>query len=99
MAKTNQIELERWRSIDASDVISKFADFAKCDQTYVPIKNEKSKRWNVTIRETGEYEIITTGPKWYDTRTKRGGGGAVDLVMHLCNIDFLQAVAKIRGVL
>ncbi len=99
MAKTNQIELERWRSIDASDVISKFADYAKCDETYVPIRNEKSKRWNVTVLETGEYEIIATGPKWYDTRARRGGGGAVDLVMYLFHIDFLRAVAKIRGVL
>jgi len=99
MTKVSKVELDKWRMLNAADVIQKLADYANCDTTYIPIKSEKSSRWYVTIRESGEYEILTTGPKWFDMRSKRGGGGAIDLVMHLYNIDFKQAVAKLRGAL
>ena len=35
---------------------------------------------------------MTTGPKWYDTRAHYGGGGAIDLAMHLLNLSFVEAV-------
>jgi hypothetical protein len=40
----------------------------------------------------GEFEILTTGPKWYDTRAKKGGGGAIDLAMHVLGLSFVDAV-------
>ena len=43
------------------------------------------------------FELLLTGPKFYDTRQKRGGGGAIDLVMHLYQIDFKKAVDRLRG--
>jgi len=77
-------------------VIIKLAYYAKHDSTYTPIKSDKSSRWHVTILGRGEYEILVTGPKFWDTRANVGGGGAIDLVMHLYNMDFKQAVAKLR---
>ena len=41
----------------------------------------------------GEFEIVTTGPnKWYDTRARKGGGGAIDLTMHVLHVTFVDAV-------
>ena len=43
-----------------------------------------------TVR--GEFEILTTGAKWYDTRVRLGGGGAIDLAMHVLGLSFVDAV-------
>lgn len=39
------------------------------------------------------------GPKFYDTRQKRGGGGAIDLAMYVYGLDFKAAVGRLKGVL
>jgi len=43
---------------------------------------------------------LCTGPKFWDVRVERGGGGAIDLVMHLYTIKFKAATTllKERGV-
>ena len=43
----------------------------------------------------GEFEILTTGTKWYDTRAKKGGGGAIDLAMHVLRLSFVDAVRRL----
>ena len=96
MQKVSTNELGKWRMLNAADVIIKVADYAKRDSTYTPIKNDKSSRWNVTISSRGEYEILATGPKFWDTRANVGGGGAIDLVMYLFKIGFKEAVEKLR---
>jgi hypothetical protein len=63
----------------------------KADTSFFPVKDSSSRRWHART-PCGEFEILTTGSKWYDTRAKRGGGGAVDLVMHLCELPFVDAV-------
>jgi hypothetical protein len=57
----------------------------KADTSFFPVKDSSSRRWHARTA-CGEFEILTTGSKRYDTRAKRGGGGAVDLVMHLCGL-------------
>ncbi|MBZ3343388.1 hypothetical protein IPR00_22095, partial [Xanthomonas perforans] len=42
----------------------------------------------------GVVELLATGPKWYDTRAEKGGGGAIDLAMHLLRLDFVSAVKR-----
>lgn len=96
LAKVSHAELERLRSMDAAAVLSNLADHAKPDQTFKPISAEHTSRWNVTAQGR-EFELLLNGPKFYDTRLKRGGGGAIDLVMHLFSIDFKQAVERLRG--
>jgi hypothetical protein len=44
-------------------------------------------------------DISTCCPKSWDTRGENGGGGAVDLTVHLFNRDFKQAVLMLRRVL
>jgi hypothetical protein len=76
----------------SEDALAVLASYYKADATYVPVKDPSSRRWHVCT-PCGEFEILTTGlHKWYDTRAKRGGGGAIDLAMHLRQLSFVDAV-------
>lgn len=86
--------LDRWRRLDAAAVLLALSDHAKQDREYVPAKNAASTRWHVCAYGA-EYEIVCTGPKFLDTRRGKGGGGAVDLAMHLLGSDFKGAVAAL----
>ena len=80
------------REMPSEDVLALLAIYYKADPTYVPIKDSRSRRWHAQTT-AGEFEILTTGPhKWYDTRAKIGGGGAIDLAMHLLQLSFVDAV-------
>jgi hypothetical protein len=71
--------------------LARLALHCKADPTYFPVKDLDSRRWHVQTR-VGDFEILTTGMKWYDTRAKKGGGGAIDLAMHLLEVSFVEAV-------
>jgi hypothetical protein len=79
------------RAFPADLVLARVATEIKPDRTFRPKKDSASRRWHV-LTERGDFEILTTGPKWYDTRARRGGGGAVDLTMHLLGLGFVDAV-------
>lgn len=98
MTRVDQRELERLRGMDVSVALPRLADHVKGDPTFEPIKDKASARWHVTAGGR-EFELLTLGPKFYDTRQKRGGGGAIDLVMHLYRLDFKRAVERLREVL
>jgi len=76
-------------------VLALIAIYLKGDSTYCPMKDRASRRWHGGTL-SGDFEIITTDTKWYDTRAKKGGGGAIDLVMHLEGLSFREAVARLR---
>lgn len=84
--------LYRWQKLDASQVLLAVADFAKKDASFVPAKNAWTTRWHARFRQS-EFELLLTGPKFWDVRASRGGGGAVDLVMHLNGCRFKPAAA------
>ena len=92
--------LSSLRNIPVDEALSLLAIDFKADPTYRPLKDPGSRRWHVRTAY-GEFEILTTGPaKWYDTRAHRGGGGAIDLAMHLLHVPFVNAVtllAEARG--
>lgn len=50
---------------------------------------------NLTL-EGRDFELLLRGPKFFDTRLQRGGGGAVDLVMHVRHVDFKGATNLLR---
>lgn len=87
----NSEMLTRLREIPADDALVLLAIHVKADPTYLPVKADHSRRWYVRTAN-GEFEILTTGVKWYDTRAHRGGGGAVDLAMHVLGLSFVDAV-------
>jgi hypothetical protein len=93
--KVDEEDLLRWREMQTAHLLSKLADYAKRDMTFVPMKSKETQRW--VIHASGrDYELLTNGSKFYDTRAERGGGGAIDLVIYLFRLDFNAAVALLR---
>ena len=88
--------LTRLREMPASDALSLVATWVKADPSYLPLKSHRSRRWYVRTTR-GEFEILTTGPKWYDTRARQGGGGAIDLAMHVLGLSFVDAVKHLTS--
>lgn len=65
--------------------------FWRRDHDFLPVKNSLTERLYVS-REGSAWEVLVTGAKWFDTRAKKGGGGGIDLTMHLTGLDFVNAV-------
>jgi hypothetical protein len=85
------------RALSSVDALASLATVVKSDTTFVPTKDPRSQRWHVHT-ERGDFEILTTGPNWYDTRARTGGGGAIDLAMHLLGLSFVDAVRRLTTV-
>jgi hypothetical protein len=83
--------LARLREIPSEEALVLLAIHCKPDPSYQPVKEPSTRRWHART-SGGEFEILTTGAKWYDTRAKIGGGGAIDLAMHLLQLSFVDAV-------
>lgn len=79
------------RQMPSEDALPLLAAYLKPDQTYVPVKDPRSRRWHGRAA-CGDFELLTTGPKWWDSRAGKGGGGAIDLAMHLLQLPFVDAV-------
>lgn len=69
----------------------------KRDATFEPLKDKATVRVHVSIGGA-VVELLATGSKWYDTQTERGGGGAIDLAMHLLRLDFVAAVKRLQAI-
>lgn len=95
MGAVDNETLKRWHDLDAIVVLNALADHIKPDRTFRPTASHMSSRWNVQAAGR-DWELLCTGPKFWDTRAERGGGGAVDLVMHLYRITFKAAVALLK---
>src|SRR5262245_5571917 len=88
--------LTRLRQMPASEALALLATHVKLDPTYQPRKDEHSSRGHARTAH-GEFEILTTGVKWYDTRAHSGGGGAIDLAMHMLGLSFVDAVKHLAA--
>lgn len=87
--------LARWRALDAIVVLEKMGCYAKADETFEPIRAQGTLRYHVNA-EGRNFELLLRGSQFFDTRLKRGGGGALDLVMHLHGLDFKGAADLLR---
>jgi hypothetical protein len=79
------------REMPSEDALALLAVYCKMDPTFQPVKHATTRRWHVCATG-GEFELLTTGPKWFDARAKKGGGGAIDLAMHILHLSFVEAV-------
>ena len=84
--------------MDCIGVLPFICEYQKEDTTFIPVKNSTTSRWNVNSGGK-DFELLITGTKWFDTRAQKGGGGAVDLVMHLLSLDFVGAVKFLKKVI
>jgi hypothetical protein len=91
--------LDRWRGLSAAQVLVHLADHAKQDSSFSPTTAVHTARWHARFGDR-EFELLCTGPKFFDTRANKGGGGAVDLVAHCLGLDFKATVRLLqdRGV-
>ena len=92
MKPVDKLALARWRELDAVKVLSALAEHAKQDNSYAPVASNATSRWHATV-DGRDFELLLTGPKFWDTRARSGGGGGVDFAMHLRDLDFRRATA------
>lgn len=88
-------ELQRLREVPLGVALAALGRHVAVDRDFEPTKDARTERWLVDSG-AGKAEILVTGPKWFDARRKRGGGGPIDLVMHLDNVSFVEAVRRLR---
>lgn len=94
-ARPTSADLVRWRSLDALQALRLLADYVKEDATFEPTHASSTRRVHATAAGA-DWELLVDGPKFYDTRARTGGGGAIDLVMHLWQVPFKTAVKQLR---
>ena len=80
--------------MSVQETLDRLGLYWKRDPDFVPMKDKATFRLNVSICG-GSVELLATGPKWFDTRMSKGGGGAIDLTMHLFQVDFVTAVKQL----
>jgi hypothetical protein len=52
----------------------------------------EAKREGTTLRAKSEHHnVVVTGSRWFDNKAGVGGGGAIDLVIHLTKVNFSVA--------
>lgn len=95
MPRVDSGELGRWRSLDAAVALAALADHAKRDPTFEPIKDRTTTRWHANVAGR-DFELLLTGSKFFDARAEVGGGGAIDLAMHVLRADFKTATGTLR---
>ncbi|WP_074926552.1 hypothetical protein [Nitrosomonas eutropha] len=83
--------LEQLRLMPVVVALDVLGLYWKRDSDFVPVKDKTTIRLNVTLGGS-VVELLATGARWYDTRTDKGGGGAIDLAMYLLRLDFVTAV-------
>jgi len=88
--------LARWRELDAVVVLRAVSEYLKQDTEFQPRQGHGSTSWHANVSGR-DYEILCTGPRFLDTRTNQGGGGAVDMVMHLMQLDFRSSAAVLKA--
>jgi hypothetical protein len=88
--------LERLRATACTTAFGRLDGHFKRDSTFIPTKDPNTERWHCSTSK-GECELLVNGPKWYDTRTREGGGGSIDLAMQLYRLDFVDAVNLLVG--
>jgi Toprim-like/Protein of unknown function (DUF3991) len=66
------------RSIPLRDVLARYGFETKPEGTTLRAKSE-------------HYNIVVTGSQWFDNKANVGGGGAIDLVMHIAELEFSAA--------
>jgi hypothetical protein len=67
----------------------------KVDRDFHPIKAKSTQRVHANAG-SAEWELLVDGPRFFDMRAGIGGGGAVDLVMHVWKVPFRKAVQMLR---
>lgn len=83
------------RAMPLPKALEAMGAYAKLDASYEPKKNRDSRRYHVSI-EGCDYELMICNEQWFDTRASKGGGGAIDLAMHLFSESFSKSLSRLN---
>jgi hypothetical protein len=87
--------LESLRSMPPAETLDRLGLHWRRDPDFRPQKDSRTVRLHVAVG--GQVvELLATGIKWFDPRSQKGGGGAIDLAMHLCGLDFVGALKRLQ---
>ena len=97
MAKTkfSDEELKRLREVPLLKALDALELHYQHDPGYKPRKSQESMRVIVSVNDL-VYTLQITGMRLYDMYSKEGGGGAIDLTMHLMQCEFLEAAKLLQ---
>ena len=95
MTPVDILELQRLRELHALEALECLGAYVKFDRDFTPMGASSTRRVHVNIGGR-DLELLIDGPKFYDTRAKKGGGGAIDLVMYLWGVRFKEAFAMLQ---
>ena len=98
MGRISENDLRFMRSLKFEECLSALNFSYKLDLTYSP-RDKRSKRYLVYLDEFRVREFIVTGEKWFDLSKKIGGGGSIDLVMHLEGLSFRKAISRLKSIM
>ncbi|MGO4395885.1 hypothetical protein AB4Z46_31475 [Variovorax sp. M-6] len=62
----------------------------KVDATFTPLTSDQ--RIHVTRGSGQVLELVVTNIRWFDVKAGKGGGGVIDLAMHVMECDFVAAI-------
>ena len=82
--------------LDNMPVIEFVIDRQDCSQESQGRELQATVRWHASARHR-DFELLLTGPRFFDSRAAKGGGGAIDLAMHLLQTTFVDAVKALRA--
>ena len=94
ISRFDQDVVLRARLLSIEAALSRLGLYWKVDQDFHPLKDSATKRLYVSIGNR-VVELLVTNLKWYDVTAKKGGGGAIDLAMHLRTTDFVTAMKSL----
>lgn len=91
MGRMTDEEVTKARAVPLLETLEVLGYYVSKDSAFEPRKTKRTI--SVFISNDADVrELIITGEKWYDKREQVGGGGAIDLVMHLRKLSFSRAV-------
>lgn len=98
--ENTMIEASLARKIPLKAAVQAIAMCSKCDPHFEPRRNGSTERWHITDTSSNYvFELVVTGQRWFDVRDGKGGGGAIDLVMHLKSCSFKTALEMLAPVM
>lgn len=87
------ISAKEIRDLPLMSVLTHLGMSIKADLHFKPTLNADTKRLHIADdRSNYVYELVLTGQRWFDLRQGKGGGGAIDLVIHLKACTVRQAI-------
>jgi hypothetical protein len=95
MRSVDNLDLVRWREMDSINALRLLADHIKEDPFFHPRSSHLTSHWHVHAAGH-DWEFLCTGPKFWDVRMDSGGGGAIDLVMHIHRLNFKAAAKPLK---